>query len=335
MGESDSIVRVEGLTKRYGAITAVQDLSFEIRRGEIFGLLGPNGAGKTTTISMIAGLLSPTSGEARVAGFDVRSAGAGRRRALGMVPQELAIYPRLSGRENVEFFGRLYGLRGAALRARADQMLALVGLSDRAWDRAEHYSGGMKRRLNLAAGLMHGPQLLLLDEPTVGVDPQSRNHIFEGVRELNRAGLTILYTSHYMEEVESLCDRVGIMDGGRLIACDTVPNLIAGMGGAVIEIGIGDAQAAGELTAAICASGHVQAVETVPAPGLEGVTIPPIEPEHVASQFLHVRAAHPSLALPGIVAAVNASGAPLVSLTIKQPDLEDVFLSLTGKTLRD
>jgi len=252
-----------------------------------------------------------------------------------MVPQELAIYPRLSGRENVEFFGRLYGLRGAALKARADQMLELVGLSDRAWDRAEHYSGGMKRRLNLAAGLMHGPELLLLDEPTVGVDPQSRNHIFEGVRELNRAGLTILYTSHYMQEVESLCDRVGIMDGGRLVACDTVANLVACMGGAAIEIGVGDASVAEDLSTAIRTCGQIESIEAVPLQNAPGEPLPPGEAGSAAALMLHIRAAHPNLALPGIVAAVNASGAPLVSLTIKQPNLEDVFLSLTGKTLRD
>ena len=239
MTETEPIATVRGLRKNYDAITAVDGVSFDIMRGEVFGLLGPNGAGKTTTISILSGSLQPTEGDVHVAGFDALHPVPAMRMAIGVVPQELSIYMKLTGRENLEFFGSLYGMHGEALKERVDGMLAMVGLTDRAGDRASDYSGGMKRRLNLAVGLMHNPQLLLLDEPTVGVDPQSRNHIFEGVRALNRQGLTVLYTSHYMEEVEALCTRVGIMDRGKLIACDTVPNLMSSQGGSVIDVGIG------------------------------------------------------------------------------------------------
>ena len=248
MADTEPIATVRSLRKNYDAITAVDGVSFDIMQGEVFGLLGPNGAGKTTTISILSGILQPTDGEVMVAGFNARESVPAMRMALGVVPQELSIYMKLSGRENLEFFGSLYGMHGDALNARVDSMLAMVGLSERAADRAADYSGGMKRRLNLAVGLMHNPRLLLLDEPTVGVDPQSRNHIFEGVRALNREGLTVLYTSHYMEEVEALCDRVGIMDRGKLIACDTVANLISSLGGSMIEVGIGDSEKLPALT---------------------------------------------------------------------------------------
>ncbi len=345
MGESEDMVRVRNLRKCYETLTAVDGVTFNIGCGEIFGLLGPNGAGKTTLISMIAGLLPPTDGDISVAGHESRRAGLAIKRALGLVPQELAIYLRLTGRENLEFFGQLYGLRGAALTARIAQMLALVGLTERADSRAETYSGGMKRRLNLAAGLMHNPQLLLLDEPTVGVDPQSRNHIFEGVRELNRQGLTILYTSHYMEEVEALCHRVGIMDRGRLIACDTVVNLIAGQGGAVIEVEIEPPAAPEALLAGLRRLESVQSVElgapqAATGQGKQGTEAAPAIPAGGGTEpgrraTLHVRAEHPNRALPELVAALNAANVPLIALSIKQPNLEDVFLALTGKSLRD
>lgn len=247
------------------------------------------------------------------------------RRAIGMVPQELAIYKKLTGRENLEFFGQLFGLTGAALADRTSAMLALVGLNDRAGSLADDYSGGMKRRLNLAAGLMHDPRLLLLDEPTVGVDPQSRNHIFEGVRELNRKGLTVLYTSHYMEEVEALCDRVGIMDDGVLVACDTVDNLVAGMGGALIEIGLAPAATIPPAALEQLRKGELVRGVDVVAP-TEG------EP---ADTLLRIRADRPELALPAVVQALTDHAISFHRLDIKQPNLEDVFLSLTGKSLRD
>ena len=324
MDRSETVAQIRDVIKRYGDFTAVGGVTFAIERGEIFGLLGPNGAGKTTLISLLAGLLPLDSGEIEVAGQDVRRASREVKRAIGIAPQELAIYPRLTARENLEFFGQLYGLRGLELRTRTEGMLALVGLSERADSRAETYSGGMKRRLNLAAALMHSPQLLLLDEPTVGVDPQSRNHIFEGVRALNRQGLTVLYTSHYMEEVEALCDRVGIMDGGKLVACDTIPNLVAKLGGAMIEVGLEDRNASESLLTALRKLSGVERAEfSFNAQAESGPAA------------LKITAREPHRVLPGIVAAFSAADTPLLSLQIKQPDLEDVFLSLTGKNLRD
>ena len=325
MDRTETIAQIRDVEKRYGNFTAVGGVTFDIKRGEIFGLLGPNGAGKTTLISMLAGLLPLDAGEIEVAGQDVRRAGMAVKRSIGIAPQELAIYPRLTARENLEFFGQLYGLRGAELKTKIAAMLALVGLSDRADSRSETYSGGMKRRLNLAAGLMHSPQLLLLDEPTVGVDPQSRNHIFEGVRALNRQGLTVLYTSHYMEEVEALCDRVGIMDGGKLIACDSIPNLVAKLGGAVIEVGLENQKISDTLLAGLHDIHGVERADLL----LSDETA---QNRHAT---LQICALEPHRVLPKIVAALNGDDASLLSLQIKQPDLEDVFLALTGKTLRD
>ena len=204
-----------------------------MREGELFGLLGPNGAGKTTLLSILSCLLEPTAGEVRLEGRPVRRGDARLRRLIGVAPQELALYGDLTARENLHFFGELYGLRGAALRARVNEVLAAVALADKADDRVHTFSGGMKRRLNLGAALVHGPRLLLLDEPTVGVDPQSRNHIFEEVRRLNKTGVTILYTSHYMEEVQALCPRVGVIDHGRLAACGDVADLLRELNGLI------------------------------------------------------------------------------------------------------
>ena len=341
-GGTDDIVQVADLRKTYGTLTAVDGVSFAIRRGEIFGLLGPNGAGKTTTISMIAGILPMTGGDIQVSGHDARRASVPMKRTIGMVPQELAIYPKLTAQENLAFFGQLYGLSGTELAQRVTQMLTLVGLEDRAESQAETFSGGMKRRLNLAAGLMHNPQLLLLDEPTVGVDPQSRNHIFEGVRQLNRQGLTILYTSHYMEEVQALCDRVGIMDGGKLVACDTVPNLIAKLGGAIIEVEVDHAERIDAALPLLRQVEYVQGIDLAPAPTAapNPLTAPANDlvenapGENRAGEtrrVLRVRADRPDRALPGLVSALTQSNLPILALNIKQPNLEDVFLSLTGK----
>lgn len=233
-----TVLTTHGLTKDFGALRAVDGLEMEVRRGDVFGFLGPNGAGKTTVISMLTGILPPTSGTARIGGHDIVRETAAAKRINGLVPQDLALYPTLSARDNLAFFGRIYGLSGSELRGRVDAMLDLVGLKERADDPIERYSGGMKRRANIAAGLLHQPRLLFLDEPTVGVDPQSRNHIFDSVRQLNQErGMSILYTSHYMEEVELLCDRVAIMDRGRIIALDTVKNLV-GMLAGVIHVGL-------------------------------------------------------------------------------------------------
>lgn len=282
---------------------------------------------------MMSGLLPPTSGEIIIDGNEVQSASVAMKRVLGVVPQELAIYTKLTAIENLTFFGELYGLRGKVLTDRVANMLELVGLTSRGATQAHTYSGGMKRRLNLAVGLMHNPQLLLLDEPTVGVDPQSRNHIFEGVRKLNREGLTLLYTSHYMEEVELLCDRVGIMENGKIIACDTVPNLIAGMGGAIIEASIGSESPSDTLLANIRKLDHV--LEVSFSPGQTSDETPASESEPVGAPILKVRSDQPDRALPALIMALNSGAIPIHALNIKQPNLEDVFLKLTGKQLRD
>jgi ABC-2 type transport system ATP-binding protein len=219
-----SMLRVENLTKRYGQRVAVDAISFGIEQGETVGLLGPNGAGKTTTIAMICGIARPDGGDVSLGGTSMlRNANALKRR-VGLVPQDLALYEELSAWANLQLFGGLYGLGDAQLRPRGEAALSLVGLADRSKDRVSTFSGGMKRRLNIAAALLHDPDLILLDEPTVGVDPQSRNAIFDNLEELKGRGKTLLYTTHYMEEAERLCDRVLILDHGRVLANDTVPH---------------------------------------------------------------------------------------------------------------
>ncbi len=233
------ILEVDNLVKKFGDFTAVNGVSFEVEEGEVFGLLGPNGAGKTTAISMLTGVLEPTSGTARVGGYDLKTDLKEVKKVNGLVPQDLALYPTLNARANLNFFGRIYGLKGSDLKKRVEDVLEIVALKERANEKVENYSGGMKRRVNIAAGLVHEPRLLFLDEPTVGVDPQSRNQIFESVLQLNRErGMSIIYTSHYMEEVELLCNRVAIVDKGEIIALDTIKNLIAMLGGGVINLGL-------------------------------------------------------------------------------------------------
>src|SRR3954470_15925651 len=219
------MLEVRGLHKRYGDLVAVHEVSFTAQPGEMVGLLGPNGAGKTTTVSMIAGLLPPDKGEVRIEGSVVRGETDPVKRRMGLVPQDLALHDELSARENLTLFGSLYDLSGATLRSAIDRNLELVGLADRGKDRTATFSGGMKRRLNLAAALLHDPQILLLDEPTVGVDPQSRNAIFDNLETLKKRGKTLVYTTHYMEEAERLCDRIVIIDHGKVIADDTLNGL--------------------------------------------------------------------------------------------------------------
>ncbi|MHB8176813.1 MAG: ABC transporter ATP-binding protein, partial [Thermoleophilia bacterium] len=221
----ESIVTADHLVKRYGELAAVDGVSFSIAEGQIFGFLGPNGAGKTTTISILSTYLEPTSGEAAIDGISVIREPARARGIIGLVPQEIALYPTLSALQNLKFYGKMYGLGGERLERRCRDVLELVELWERRDDRAERFSGGMKRRINLGAGLLHHPRFLLLDEPTVGVDPQSREHIFDTIFKIRDAGTTILYTSHYMEEVELLCDRIAIMDRGRVIADGTLKEL--------------------------------------------------------------------------------------------------------------
>ncbi|MDZ4178832.1 MAG: ABC transporter ATP-binding protein [Coriobacteriia bacterium] len=310
------IVAVQGLVKRFGDLVAVDNVEFSIAAGEIFGLLGPNGAGKTTTISMISGLLEPSSGDVIVAGDSVRTKPRAVKRSLGVVPQEIALYPTLTARENLQFWGRMYGMSGKALSSAVDEALELAGLADRAKERIEKYSGGMKRRINIAAGILHKPRVLLMDEPTVGIDPQSRNHILEQVKELNAAGMTVLYTSHYMEEVELLCDRVAIVDHGKVIAMGTLAELRTLVGDAdIVRVGVDDTLSEDALAAVS--------------------SLPGVQKAERADSMLEALATDGGGALAGIISALNAAGEKVHSVEVIEPNLESVFLHLTGKSLRD
>jgi ABC-2 type transport system ATP-binding protein len=295
------LIRLDSLRKSFGPVVAVDGVSLEIARGEAFGLLGPNGAGKTTTISMFVGLLAPDSGKVEIGGADPTVPST--RRRIGICPQSVSLYPELTGRQNLAFFGKLQGLRGRALRARVEWALDFSGLTDRADGRVGTYSGGMQRRLNLAAGLVHDPEILLCDEPTVGVDPQSRNHIYESIERLRDDGRTILYTTHYMEEAQRLCGRVAILDHGRILALGTPGELIAEHGGA--------------------ASVEAQLQDPVP----KGMTLPGT----LDGQSLRFDSSAPLVD----VAKLVETGLRFESLHIQQPDLESVFLALTGRRLRD
>src|SRR5512137_1861100 len=219
-------IEVQNLKKSFGELQAVKGVNFHAEKGEILSLLGPNGAGKSTTISMLCGLLHPDDGDASIEGHSIRHDAEQARAALGVVPQEIAIYPDLSARENLVFWGKMYGLRGAALKRRVDEVLNIIGLTDRQRDRVSTFSGGMKRRVNIGAALLHKPAVIIMDEPTVGIDPQSRRHILDNVKELNRQGMTVLYTTHYMEEAEELSDHIAIVDAGKVVASGTYKELI-------------------------------------------------------------------------------------------------------------
>jgi len=334
-----AILEVENLVKKYGDFAAVNGVSFRVDEGEVFGLLGPNGAGKTQTISMLTGVVTPTSGTARIGGHDIRKEMDKVKKINGLVPQDLALYPALSARANLEFFGRIYGLRGKELRERVEDALRIVALAERANQTVEKYSGGMKRRANIAAGLLHQPQLLFLDEPTVGVDPQSRNHIFESVLRLNRErGMSIVYTSHYMEEVEYLCNRVAIIDGGSIIALDTIKSLIDLLGGGVIHAGLARLDEA--LLTQIAALPGVKAA-TLIAPPTAPPLAPGVEPEAKPAQpvrtneLVQVVAQHSQQALVSLINFLNERDIALTALEILEPNLESVFLHLTGKKLRE
>lgn len=312
---TDVVLTCEGLVRRFGDLTAVDDVSFRISEGETYGLLGPNGAGKTTTISMATGLLDPTSGSAMVRGAPIGPSAVDAKRHIGLVPQDIAIYPDLTGRENLRFFGRLQGLGRVDLKSRVAEVLEVIGLADRADDLSKEYSGGMKRRLNIGVGLLHKPDLLILDEPTVGVDPQSRNAILESVEALSGAGMAVLYTTHYMEEAERLCDRIGIIDHGQLQAEGTRDELLQLTG----EVDRIDLVGAGEVAAAAAAIRALAGVEQV---------------DHdVRSITLTVHDAPTMLA--GVVGAAADAGMSLADVEVSRPDLESVFLHLTGRALRD
>ncbi len=303
------MIRAENLKKRYGDVVALDDVSFEVNKGETFGLLGPNGAGKTTAIQLLCGLLKPDSGAVSLDGKTDPTL-AEVRLSLGVVPQALAIYEELSAGQNLRFFGRMYGLSGQRLKERVNKCLEIAGLTQRSKERVSKYSGGMKRRLNMVCSLLHEPTLLLLDEPTVGVDPQSRNLIFDTIEAMKKQGRTIIYTTHYMEEAERLCDRVAILDRGRILDMGSIQNLIAKHGG----------------------PSHVEAeFEERPSDlkAISGLIENEITPLEETKIRFETNRPMESLAM------LNRSGIRFRSLNVQTANLEDVFLNLTGRRLRD
>jgi len=303
------------MTRRFGDRVAVDAVSLTVHAGETYGLLGPNGAGKTTTIRLVCGLLHRDGGAIHVAGLPVDENALEAKARIGYVPQDVALYPDLTCRENLEFIGRLYRLRGAALSRRVGAVLDIIGLADRSDDRVDSFSGGMKRRLNIGAGLLHEPALLVLDEPTVGVDPQSRHAILESVQALGREGMAILYTTHYMEEAERVCDRVGIIDQGRLIAEGTRRELVS----MIEERDRIELTATGDLARFEAAARDVEGVDGVSVQGDE----------------VHVLAREARRVLPTVLEVAEHSGARVRSVEVVEPDLEAVFLHLTGTALRE
>jgi ABC-2 type transport system ATP-binding protein len=326
-----SILEVKNLVKKYGDLAAVKSISFEIQKGEIFSLLGPNGAGKTTTISMISGLLAPTSGDASIGGFSITRQALEAKRLLGVVPQEIALYPTLTARQNLEFFGRMYGLGGKELTRRVDAMLDFVELRDRQSDRIETFSGGMKRRINIAAGLLHDPQVIYMDEPTVGIDPQSRRRILDTVKQLReQRGMTVLYTTHLMEEAQELSDRVGIIDHGEIIALGTPGDLILQVGEQdrlIFKVGQNAVSNATLEKIRSSVEGVTNAIYD--PPGEEG------ENKTNLSGLMVVNAKRGRKAMPSVLRLADEAGIQVESVEVHEPDLEAVFLHLTGRALRD
>ena len=317
-----SLLEVEHLRKSFGDLVAVDDVSFHVDAGQVFGLLGPNGAGKSTTMHIIAGLLAPDDGRVRLEEQQLGPEHRAARRILGVVPQDLAIYPDLTAWENLEFFGRLYGLRGQELQRQIDSALDRIGLADRAHDRAGNFSGGMKRRLNFGIALLHSPKLLILDEPTVGVDPQSRAHLLECVRELSAEGIGCIYASHYMEEVQAICQRVAIMDRGRIVAMDTLPALLAQLDS---ELLVKVSQPPPEVLARLR---DVTEVRADPAEADGEVTIViQRRPQNGRDPLNETLARINSLLTP--------AGVQVKTIETREPNLERLFLQLTGSRLRD
>ena len=308
-------IEVLDLKKSFGENHAVQGVSFEVAQGEIFSLLGPNGAGKTTTISMLSCLLRPNDGDARIMGHSIRSDQVGVKSVLGVVPQEIALYEDLTARENLSFWGKMYGLRGSKLKSRVDEVLDIIGLSDRAGDRVGKYSGGMKRRVNIGVALLHKPKVIYMDEPTVGIDPQSRRNILDSVVKLKNEGMTVLYTTHYMEEAQELSDHIGIMDHGKLIACGTGEELVKLVG----------QQTRIDLTLNGDGASVMSAWQ-----GVEGVSRVSAEEGTVT-----VLAQDSNLVLPHLFEAAARLSMRITSVDIQEPNLEAVFLHLTGRALRD
>jgi ABC-2 type transport system ATP-binding protein len=312
-----SILEVQNLVKQYGDFTAVKGISFEIKEGEIFSLLGPNGAGKTTTISMLSTLYTPTSGDAIIGGHSVTKEPMAVRQIIGVVPQDIALYEDLTARENLVFWGQMYGLSGKPLGSRVDEVLEQIGLTDKAKNRVKTYSGGMKRRVNIGVGLLHKPRLLFMDEPTVGIDPQSRRAILDTVKDLNRQGMTLLYTTHYMEEAQELSDRVGVIDHGELIALGTQKELT---------------QQVGQTETLILHIGENDDPEAL-ANSLKGVK--DILEANATNHEVSIITPDAEDVLASVVGKANERGIKIRSIDIREPNLEAVFLHLTGRALRD
>ena len=313
----ESILEVKDLKKNYGDFAAVRGITFDIKAGEIFSLLGPNGAGKTTTISMLSTLYKPTAGDASIGGHSISKEPMAVKQVIGVVPQELALYEDLNARENLIFWGQMYGLSGKSLNTRVDEVLEQIGLVDKAKNQVKTYSGGMKRRVNIGVGLLHKPRLLFMDEPTVGIDPQSRRAILDTVKDLNRQGMTVLYTTHYMEEAAELSDRVGIIDQGALIALGTQDELT---------------RQVGQTDTLILHTGENEDTEALAESlkRLDGV-LEAIAVDHEVS----VVTPRAEDVLATVIGAANERGIKIHSIDIREPNLEAVFLHLTGRALRD
>jgi len=310
-----SIVEVKNLVKVFDTNRAVDGVSFSVEAGEVFGLLGPNGAGKSTLIGMISTLLTPTSGDVMIDGHSAIKEPMVVKKVIGVVPQEIALYPTLTARENLGFWGSMYGLSPSEIKKREAAVLDIVGLTDRANEKIETYSGGMKRRINIAAGLLHSPKVLFMDEPTVGIDPQSRNHILEMVKKLNADGLTIIYTSHYMEEVEFLCDRIAIVDHGKVIAEGTQEEL---------RLLVGNKDTI-----------RVSAPEVSQSVADKVKKLSDIDSVVVKKEEVDIVSAHGRKVLADVISVLNDDNVKIASVEVQEPDLESVFLHLTGRSLRD
>ncbi|MDT8718907.1 ABC transporter ATP-binding protein [Clostridium sp. 19966] len=309
------MLKLNNLIKKYNEKAVVSDISLEIEKGEVFGLLGPNGAGKSTTISMICGLLKPTSGSIYLNDIDAIKNPSSAKKLLGLVPQEIALYPTLTAKENLEFWGKMYNIRVSELKKRVSEVLNIVGLEDRKNDKIESYSGGMKRRINIAAALLHRPELLIMDEPTVGIDPQSRNHILESVKNLNKEGMTIIYTSHYMEEVEYLCSRIGIIDHGKLLALgdkDSLKKSVIDMDNIQLELS-----------------------SVMPALPENIKKIEKVKNVSVKENTVNIYSTESQAIITPVLSEIAKAGIKVLSMKIREPNLESVFLNLTGRELRD
>ena len=324
-----SLLEARRLKKSYGSHVAVSDVSFSLHAGEVLGLLGPNGAGKSTTMMMLAGLLTPDEGEVLLGGLPFDGRNRDGRRRLGVVPQDFAIYPELNAVENLQFFGRLYGLHGRELTARCDEVLERIGLVESAKRASGGYSGGMKRRLNFGVALMHRPSVLILDEPTVGVDPQSRSHLLDCVRDQARSGVGVIYASHYMEEVQSICQRVAIVDHGRVLACDSISNLLQGLAADLI-LYVDDVSRATASVAGLARVGTGS--DGLPALILSSGDAPRSGP---ADDDIVPHRVDVGERLRTVLEHIHATGAKVLRVETQQTNLERLFLDLTGSRLRD